>query len=426
MTIASTVNRVDYTGSGTTSVFAYPFKIFESSDLEVTQTLTSTGVETTLALTTGYTVSGVGEATGGNITLVAGVLATGYTLAIRRVLDLVQETDIRNLGEYYPELHENQFDKLVMLVQQLQEQVGRSLKLPKQKVGSAANSTLPGLIASKYVGFNASGGIVASTGTSVTATTKGDISVGTGTGVAALPVGSRDQALIVDPDDTNGIKWSGTAWTPNPFRRVMDASPVYSQATALIGHPTAWVALYGTGSNDDDANGAFVKYTSAASLNAYCGPEWNVAFPDTLGQPRHRLRAYFKIRIPSTITSVRYMIGLGSNRLGPAAIPNLEVACFRYDSSTDGTAFWRTVTNTTGGAGTVTTTTAAFTANTVYRLMIDYTGTSPKFYVDDVLVATHGATLPSTSADLGLSCIGYTLSTGARAISVSRMWGSGD
>jgi hypothetical protein len=311
-----------------------------------------------------------------------------------------------------------------MQVQQLQEQLARALKLPTSIAGTAARSILPGLIASRYVGFNASGEIVATTGTSVTATTKGDISVGTGAGVAALPVGARDQAIIADPDDANGLKWSDTTWRPNPIRRIFEAWPWTSQSIVLTPHPGAWTALYGTGSNLVDETGVYVNYTSAASLNAYAGPEWYSN--NTIGQPRHRLRAIFRIQTPATITSARWFVGLGSARLGPAAVLNGEVACFRYDTGTDGTAFWRVVTNTSGGVGEVTTTTVAFTASTTYLLEIDYSGTYPKFYINNVLVATHSGIIPLVDAQLGPSVICYTLSTGARSIAVNYIHASSD
>ena len=122
MTIASTTNRISYTGNGSVSVYAYTFKIFTDDDLLVTVRNTS-GVETTLTKTTDYTVDGVGETSGGNVTLVnasqawltGGNLTTNYVLVIRRVIDLLQSTDIRNQGQFYPEAHENAFDKFVMI-----------------------------------------------------------------------------------------------------------------------------------------------------------------------------------------------------------------------------------------------------------------------------------------------------------------------
>lgn len=125
MSISNTTNVVRYTGNNTTPTYSYTFKIFDEGDLLVTSMNTS-NVETVLTLTTDYTVSGEGEAAGGSITLVAGNLATGYILTIRRVNDIIQVTDIRNQGAYYPSVIEDQLDKIIMIAQQQQNEIDRS------------------------------------------------------------------------------------------------------------------------------------------------------------------------------------------------------------------------------------------------------------------------------------------------------------
>lgn len=142
MTIASTINRNDYVGNNTTPTYNYAFKIFNKNDLLVTQKDTN-NVETTLVVDTDYTVANVGDVDGGTITLTAGNLATGYTLTIRRVLQPIQSTDIRNQGDFYPEAHENQFDKFAMLFQQQQDELNRSVKNPESISSSAFDPTLP-------------------------------------------------------------------------------------------------------------------------------------------------------------------------------------------------------------------------------------------------------------------------------------------
>lgn len=168
MSISSTSNRNDYVGNDSTNVYAYGFKIFLESELRVT-VVDAAGLETELVLNTDYSVSGVGQTSGGNVTLInasqawlnSGNLATGYNLTVRRVRQLKQLTDIRNQGDFYPEAHENTFDQLVMLDQQQQDELDRSLKLPETEAGS--NFELPPLVnrANQFLGFNASGEPVA-------------------------------------------------------------------------------------------------------------------------------------------------------------------------------------------------------------------------------------------------------------------------
>lgn len=145
MTVTSDVSRSGpYTGTGLVSVFPYEFKIFAETDLRVIRT-DSSGVETTLALTTDYTVSGVLDDNGGNVTLVAGPLAVGYTLSIRRVLDATQPADLKSQGRISAEVAERAYDRAVMLIQQLQDEVARSLRLPEGEAGSELLTVLPSL-----------------------------------------------------------------------------------------------------------------------------------------------------------------------------------------------------------------------------------------------------------------------------------------
>lgn len=151
MTLASTTARNDYTGAGTTTVFAYGFRIVAQANLLVEVRKTSTGAVTTLTITTDYTVSGVGVGTGGNVTLVnaaqawldGATLAAGYTLMIRRVPSLVQNTDIRNQGTFLPETHEDAFDYAMMVAQAQQDSIGRSVRLKDPILPATFDPTLP-------------------------------------------------------------------------------------------------------------------------------------------------------------------------------------------------------------------------------------------------------------------------------------------
>lgn len=151
MTVSSTTNRNEYVGDGATSSYSYTYRIFADSELTVTVRDTD-DAETTLALTTDYTVSGAGDSGGGSIALVNsaqawldgdGDLKSNYELTIRRVLPLTQNTDIRNQGDFYPEGHEDQFDKLIMIDQQQQDAIDRTAKLPESIAASEFDPTLP-------------------------------------------------------------------------------------------------------------------------------------------------------------------------------------------------------------------------------------------------------------------------------------------
>ena len=129
MTIASEVNRAGpYNGNGVTVVFAYGFRILDAGHLQVIKA-DADGNETTLALTTDYTVSGVGDAGGGSIATVAAP-ASGLSITILRNIPFTQETDLENQGAYYAETVEDALDAAAMRDQQIQEQLNRVVKIP--------------------------------------------------------------------------------------------------------------------------------------------------------------------------------------------------------------------------------------------------------------------------------------------------------
>lgn len=127
MAVSSTTTRNDYLGAGSVGPYAYTFRIFAATDLVVTKRATS-GTETTLLYPSGYTVSGVGDTAGGAVTL-STALAVGETLTIQRELPLTQATSLRNAGAYLASAHEDQLDRLVMIDQQQQDALDRTLKL---------------------------------------------------------------------------------------------------------------------------------------------------------------------------------------------------------------------------------------------------------------------------------------------------------
>jgi len=165
MTISSSINRVDYTGNGAVDTYSYTFRIFSQEDLRVTVRDTNDS-ETTLTLTTDYTVTGVGDEGGGTIVLVNssqawldadGDLLTDYILTIRRVRDILQETDIRNQGEFLPETHEDAFDHFIMVDQQQQEEIDRSIRLPESVSSADVSTELPIPVANRAIGWNNDG-----------------------------------------------------------------------------------------------------------------------------------------------------------------------------------------------------------------------------------------------------------------------------
>ncbi|WP_447726817.1 tail fiber domain-containing protein [Enterobacter asburiae] len=133
MTVSTVVDHNDYTGNGVTTSFPYTFRIFKKSDLAVS-VLDLSGNLSVLVLDTDYTVTNAGGYSGGNVVLTT-PLANGWQISIARDLAPTQETDLRNQGKFFAEVHEDALDKLTMLIQQ----VSSLFRLALRKPSSIAN-----------------------------------------------------------------------------------------------------------------------------------------------------------------------------------------------------------------------------------------------------------------------------------------------
>lgn len=130
MTVAATTRKAGpYAGNGTTTEFAFAFKVFEASDLVVSRA--SDDDEATLVLNVDYSVSLNSDQDnnpGGKITLTA-PLEEGVNLAIISGVPYDQTAIFTNKGGFYPETLNECYDKLCILCQQLLEECSRAIKV---------------------------------------------------------------------------------------------------------------------------------------------------------------------------------------------------------------------------------------------------------------------------------------------------------
>lgn len=126
MTISTTVTSIQFDGNDSTLDFEFPAKVFDESDLLVQ--LYTDGVWQTLTFPAQYTVSidldGIATVTPTQ------VVAAGEILDIRSNIELLQPTDIKTLGRFLPEIHENVFDRLLRQIQDLSRKVSASVRYP--------------------------------------------------------------------------------------------------------------------------------------------------------------------------------------------------------------------------------------------------------------------------------------------------------
>lgn len=137
MTVSSQTSNETFFGNGVTTVWDLPFRFFDNSDIQASLINPATSLVTPLVLGTDYSLTGAGlpEQFGtapGKITTVVPV-ASGMQLYVERVMPVEQLVDIINQGEFFPEVHEDVFDRLCMLIQQSIASASRALLRPLGK-----------------------------------------------------------------------------------------------------------------------------------------------------------------------------------------------------------------------------------------------------------------------------------------------------
>jgi hypothetical protein len=158
MTISSTTVKNSYSGNSSTTVFAYTFKIFADSDIQVI-IRSSTGTETTKTITTHYTVSGAGDANGGSVTFLTAPV-TGETVVLIRNVPQTQAIDYIANDPFPAETHEEGLDRATMTIQQMQEEINRSIKLSKTNTITSTEFTVAAADrANKILAFDSTGEI---------------------------------------------------------------------------------------------------------------------------------------------------------------------------------------------------------------------------------------------------------------------------
>jgi len=140
MTITTTTIKNSYSGNGSNTVFAYTYKILAEGDIEVI-VRSANGTETVKTLTTDYTVSGVGSAGGGNVTFVTAPLST-ETVVLRRETTQTQSVDLVENDPFTAETVEGAFDRAIVIAQELQEEVDRSIKLSRTNTMTSTEFTV--------------------------------------------------------------------------------------------------------------------------------------------------------------------------------------------------------------------------------------------------------------------------------------------
>lgn len=184
MTISSTINRVSYTGNGSTADFDIPFGFFDEGELQVIERDTASGVETIKSLDNDYTVNS-------EASKIVAATAPPSTVSwtILRKTKRTQLIDYTDNDPFPAETHERGLDRVTMIAQDSASSVDRALRFPATDL-TTLDPEIPNSMAraGKYLAFDEDGLPIASAGP---------------TGTSEIPVSSFIEGLLDDSDAEN-------------------------------------------------------------------------------------------------------------------------------------------------------------------------------------------------------------------------------
>jgi len=264
MTIPSTPRKAGpLLGTGAQTTWPFTFKVFATSDIAVT-IANDLGVETALVLNTDYSVtlnSNQETSPGGTVTypLSGSALPTGSKLTILGNLPYDQPLDLPSGGNFSPLALENELDRLTMQIQQLREQVDRSLQV---SVTTGASVALPPPVANELIGWDSTANslqnfAVSELATAVAyATMKYDTFTGNGT--------TTQFTLTADPVTLANldVAISGVTQVPGSDYSLLNGILVFASAPA---NGTEILARYGEGLINVGGDSSDIRFLQAGT-----------------------------------------------------------------------------------------------------------------------------------------------------------------
>lgn len=121
MSVPNQTPYIIYNANGLTTVFPFEFYIINSGDIQVTINGTF--------ITSGYTVSGVGNIGGGDVIFITPP-ASGSVVMLERVVPMYRLTDYQDNGDLLADTVNKDFDRLWMAIQRYGIHLGLALRRP--------------------------------------------------------------------------------------------------------------------------------------------------------------------------------------------------------------------------------------------------------------------------------------------------------
>jgi hypothetical protein len=193
MPVTAQTPVVTYTANGSTTVFPYTFRLLISGDLDV--------YFNNVLQSSGFSVSGVGNPTGGNVTFTVAP-TNGTQVMLRRSIDQTRTTDYVDGGPLLAAVLDDDLDRLVMMVQDT-----KAVQLDHGEAAGLADDDHP-----QYHNNARGDARYPLLGHTHTASNVTDFTSSVDARIGAASINALADVVIKTPASGEVIKWNGTNW----------------------------------------------------------------------------------------------------------------------------------------------------------------------------------------------------------------------
>lgn len=206
---------------------------------------------------------------------------------------------------------------------------------------------------------------------------------------------SVDDFVATAIDEAIGEQGSRT-WMNNHAFGALNKVPT---STSVLNYGMSTGTSAGTASSADDTSGAYLQLSQTTTSSHSGRSDMQIGYLPDWG-----LTWVAKVKMFSVITSQRFWTGMFSSVLATATDNDLpastSMAAFRHSTNASDTNF-QAVSSDGSGNYEVTDTGVAAAANDDHIFRIHFGTTIARFYIDNVLVATHTTRVPASGANMG-------------------------
>lgn len=250
MAVSTASNQTSVVLTSTTQAIPISFPFFDEDDLVVIRTDQTTLGDTTLSITTHYTISG-GEGNTGTVTMIGGAANVGDTITVYRSIPYTQTTELEEGDPLPSSALEQRLDRLTIQIQQVKAIAERALRLGETSPAiGAADLKDP---TSKFLAFDANDRLTGYTAAQA---------------AALLALSGETNAVAVWADDA-----ARTLEVPTVVGQLgiqLDTGDLYRAIDLVAGSWTAFDMLL-AGNNLSDLDDVPTARTNLGALSASAG-----------------------------------------------------------------------------------------------------------------------------------------------------------